>query len=134
MMKVDLEAEKAILSEIHAKTRVSKSTNIEEEMNYIYDETFFIPPTGKPIVGNDAIRNMFLETMKTSSQSMGDPKRGHTDFWMSASGDLAVNRGHFKVMKNESNETTLDEGYYITVYRKVNGKWKLLGEMWNSIR
>jgi len=134
MMKVDLEAEKAILSEIHAKTRVSKSTNIEEEMNYIYDETFFIPPTSKPIVGTDAIRKMFLETMKTSGQSMGDPKRGHTDFWMSASGDLAVNRGHFKVMKNESNETTLDEGYYITVYRKVNGKWKLLGEMWNSIR
>jgi hypothetical protein len=83
-MKVNLEAEKAILREIHAKTRVSNSTNIEEEMSYIYDETFLIPPKGKPIIGDVAIRGVIEETVKSNILSMGDPKKGHIDLWMSA--------------------------------------------------
>ena len=128
-----MEAEKALLREIHAKTRVSNSTNVEEEMSYIYDETFLIPPKGKPIVGNEAIRSLIEDSVKSSIVSMGDPKKGHTDFWMSASCDLAVNRGHFKVTKKEETCSVIEEGYYISIYRKVNGKWKLLGEMWNHI-
>ena len=128
-----MEAEKALLREIHAKTRVSNSTNVEEEMSYIYDETFLIPPKGKPIVGNEAIRSLIKDSVKSSIISMGDPKKGHTDFWMSVSCDLAVNRGHFKVTKKEATGSVVDEGYYISIYRKVNGKWKLLGEMWNHI-
>jgi ketosteroid isomerase-like protein len=133
-MKVDLEAEKAVLREIHAKTRVSNSTNVEDEMSYIYDETFLIPPKGKPIVGNDAIKSLIQDSVKSSILSMGDPRKGHTDFWMSASGDLAVSRGHFKVTRQESKGQVVDEGYYITIFRKVDGKWKLLGEMWNSLK
>ena len=132
-MKVDMEAEKALLREIHAKTRVSNSTNVEEEMSYMYDETFLIPPKGKPIVGNEAIRTLIDDSMKSSIISMGDPKKGHTDFWMSASCDLAVNRGHFKVTRKEARGSVVEEGYYISIYRKMDGKWKLLGEMWNSI-
>jgi ketosteroid isomerase-like protein len=132
-MKADLEAEKTLLRKIHAKTRVSNSTNVEEEMSYIYDETFLIPPKGKPIVGNEAIRSLIEDSVKSSIVSMGDPKKGHTDFWMSASCDLAVNRGHFKVTKKEETGSVVEEGYYISIYRKVNGKWKLLGEMWNRI-
>jgi ketosteroid isomerase-like protein len=132
-MKADLEAEKTLLRKIHAKTRVSNSTNVEEEMSYIYDETFLIPPKGKPIVGNEAIRSLIEDSVKSNVISMGDPKKGHTDFWMSASCDLAVNRGHFKVTKKEETGSVVEEGYYISIYRKVNGKWKLLGEMWNHI-
>jgi ketosteroid isomerase-like protein len=132
-MKADLEAEKTLLRKIHAKTRVSNSTNVEEEMSYIYDETFLIPPKGKPIVGNEAIRSLIEDSVKSNVISMGDPKKGHTDFWMSASCDLAVNRGHFKVTKKEETGSVVEEGYYISIYRKVNGKWKLLGEMWNRI-
>ncbi len=128
-----MEAEKALLREIHAKTRVSNSTNVEEEMSYIYDETFLIPPKGKPIVGNEEIRSLIEDSVKSSIISMGDPKKGHSDFWMSASCDLAVNRGHFKVTRKEVTGLVVDEGYYVSIYRKVDGKWKLLGEMWNRI-
>jgi ketosteroid isomerase-like protein len=99
-------------------------------MSYINDETFLIPPSSKPIVGRDAVGRVIEETMKTKVISMGDPRCGHTDFWISSSGDLALNRGHYKVKKED---LTKEEGYYITIYRKLDGEWKLLGEMWNIL-
>jgi ketosteroid isomerase-like protein len=129
-MNVDLDAEKARLREIHTKTRVSNTTNIDSEMGYIDEETFLIPPSSKPIVGRDAVRTFVEETINTKVTSMGDPRKGHSDFWISSSGDLAINRGHYKVKKES---LAKEEGYYITIYRKLDGEWKLLGEMWNIL-
>jgi hypothetical protein len=119
-MKADLEAEKALLREIHEKTRVSNSTSVEEEMSYMYDETFLIPPNGKPIIGNEALKSLIEDSMKGNIISVGDPKKGHTDFWMSASCDLAVSRGHFKMTKKEVESLVVEEGYYVSIYRKVD--------------
>jgi ketosteroid isomerase-like protein len=129
-MNIDLDAEKVQLREIHTITRVSNSTNLDLEMGYIDEETFLIPPSSKPIIGRDAIRRMIEETINTKVISMGDPRKGHTDFWISSSGDLAIIRGHYKVKKEDK---TKEEGYYITIYRKLGGEWKLLSEMWNLL-
>jgi len=102
-------------------------------MRYIDDETFLIPPDSKPIVGSEAVRRLVEETIKEKILSMGNPKVGHTNFWISESGDMAVSRGHFKVVKEVAGRPSSNEGYYVTVYRKVRGKWKLLCETWNSI-
>jgi ketosteroid isomerase-like protein len=47
---------------------------------------------------------------------------------VSASGDLAYETGSYSF----SNEAERDSGKYITVWRKIDGQWKVIGDMGGS--
>ena len=133
MMATKLEEEKASILYIHSKTRISESTDVEEEMSFISDETFFIPPNGSPIVGLSEVRRLIEETIESKTKPVGNLKKGTPHLWLSSLGDMAIIRGIYKIVRDENDRQVEEKGHYITIYRKLNGKWKLLGEMWNSL-
>ena len=133
MIDLDLEAEKTSLLDLHARTRINDSTDVEEEMRYITDETFLIPPRERPIVGLQGVRRVIEETKNSMTKPIGEPSKGVPHLWMSDSGDMAIIRGSYRVVNECADGSAEERGYYVTIYRKFDGQWKILGEMWNTL-
>jgi uncharacterized protein (TIGR02246 family) len=53
---------------------------------------------------------------------------------LAASGDLAVEYGTYDVKGLGPNGTESDRGKYVTVYRKVNGSWKVAADIGTSTK
>jgi uncharacterized protein (TIGR02246 family) len=85
-----------------------------------------------PFVGPDAIKKHFTE------QDAKSPKADVT--WtterveVASSGDMAVEYGKYNVKGLGPNGTDSDEGKYLTVYRKVNGTWKVAADIGTSTK
>jgi ketosteroid isomerase-like protein len=129
---VDLEAERKILSELHVKMLVDQNTDAEEEMSYISDDAFLIPPNGPPIEGKEVFESM-IQDMKKTEWDLGKPGRGIKTLEISASGDLAFDMGQYNVVNKTPEGDIREQGYFVTLYKKIEGQWKLMGQIWNNI-
>lgn len=49
-----------------------------------------------------------------------------TDIGVAASGDLAYERGHWTSDPDGAGEATEEHGEYLTVWKKIDGQWKVL--------
>jgi ketosteroid isomerase-like protein len=133
MDQIDFETEKNILKDIHVKMLVDHNTDVDEEMSYMAEEAFIIPPSGPPITGTDTIKNVLRQMVKTEIVSFGDRQHGPSKVWISSSGDLAFDRGRFKIMSSGPNGPVEEKGYYVTLYKKVDNQWKFVGQIWNNV-
>jgi uncharacterized protein (TIGR02246 family) len=79
-----------------------------------------------PVVGKAAIRNFFTQDFANSPKQSTNWEIDRIE--LAASGDLAVEYGHYE-NTGAGREGTLDErGNYATVYRKVSGTWKVISD------
>lgn len=53
---------------------------------------------------------------------------------VSTSGDLAVEYGKYDVKGLGAKGTESDQGRYVTVYKKVNGDWKVAADIGTSTK
>jgi len=134
MPKIDLEEEKRKLKDIHMKMLLDHKTDVEREMSYMAEEAFVIPPNGSVITGTDTIRNVLQQMVKTEIVSLGDRHHGPSEVWISESGDLAYDRGKYVKVSMSPTGKTEEKGYYVTLYRKVGGNWKFVGQIWNNVQ
>jgi uncharacterized protein (TIGR02246 family) len=86
----------------------------------------------EPIVGPAAIKKHFAEDYAQNPKAVVDWSTEKVE--VSASGDLAVESGKFSVTGIGPNGTDSDMGKYITVYRKVNGVWKVSADIGTSTK
>jgi ketosteroid isomerase-like protein len=130
---ISSKAEKRKLKDIHTKMLLDHKTNVEKEMTYIADDAFVIPPNGTIITGEDTIREVLKQMVKTEIVSLGDRHHGPSKVWISKSGDLAYDQGKFKIDSKGPNGIVEEKGYYVTLYKKVDDQWKFVGQIWNNI-
>ena len=133
LYEFDLEAEKKKLKDIHVKMLVDHKTNVEDEMTYMAEEAFVIPPNGPILKGSDTIRKILQQMVKTEIISFGDSHHGPSNVWISKSGDLAYDQGQFKIVSKGPDGIIKEKGYYVTLYKKVNDQWKFVGQIWNNV-
>ena len=133
MSDVDIEADRKILSELHTKLLVDEDTDVEEEMKHFVEDTILIPPNAPPVKGIRAIREAVKEMVKTD-WDLGDPGRGVLNLEISASGDLAYDVGRYKMVNKRPEGSFEERGYFVTLYKKIDGDWKFMGQIWNSIK
>jgi len=132
--KIDLEAEKRILKDIHVKMLVDHTTDVDKEMQYIAEDAILIPPNMRPIEGAGAIREAVNQMVKTTKiVSMGKRDRGPSRIEIASSGDLAYDIGKFQIVSQGPEGPVEEKGYYVTLYKKIGGQWKFLGQIWNNI-
>jgi uncharacterized protein (TIGR02246 family) len=86
----------------------------------------------EPFVGPAAIKKHFDEEFAQNPKEVVDWSTEKVE--VSASGDLAVEYGKFNVSGLGPNGTESDMGKYITVYRKVNGAWKVTADIGTSTK
>lgn len=86
----------------------------------------------EPFVGPAAIKKHLIEDQEKNPKIALDWSTERVE--VSKSGDLAVEYGKFNVTGLGPNGTESDMGKYITVYRKVNGDWKVSADIGTSTK
>lgn len=130
MSKIDLEKEEKILRKIHRDMILDQNTDIDKEASYFTEDAFVIPPNGSPIIGADNLKKVCEEMVKTEVISKSG---GPTRVKISKSGDLAYDMGNYRLVNKGDKGPVTEEGYFLTIYRKVGGKWKFEGQIWNNL-
>lgn len=86
----------------------------------------------EPFVGSAAIKKHLDEDLAQNPKMSIDWSTEKVD--VSASGDMAVEYGKFNVTDLGPNGTESDTGKYVTVYKKVNGAWKVVADIGSSTK
>jgi uncharacterized protein (TIGR02246 family) len=81
----------------------------------------------EPVVGTAAIIAYLTKSYEESPAAVVDWTTDQVD--MSASGDLATERGTWSVKNAGPDGTGTDGGRYIATLRKLNGEWKVLSDV-----
>jgi uncharacterized protein (TIGR02246 family) len=83
-------------------------------------------PIGK---GHDAIQQAWASMMGTPGFDLTfTPEQ----IVVSSSGDMALDRGTYKLAVAPSGKAQTDTGKYVVVWRKVGGAWKAAADIFNS--
>ena len=130
-MKFDVEAEKEKIRELNMKLLVDHNRDIDDEMSYFVDNAILIPPNAPPIIGVDAIRQV-IEEMVKNKINLGTPI-GPDWIEVSESGDLAYDFGKYSVKTRRPEGLVTEKGFYISLYKKVDGQWKFAGQSWSNL-
>lgn len=132
MKEVDIEAEKRLLERIHQEMLVDHNTDVDEAMKRLAEDAILIPPNSPPIEGARAIIEV-AKTMTGTEIDLGD-RRGPDRIEISASGDLAYDIGRFHIVNKTSEGPVEERGYFVTLYKKIDGQWKFMGQIWNNVK
>ena len=87
-------------------------------------------PPNQPIVsGRDAIREFWRATVQIPELSLTfEPQQ----IDVSSSGDLAIDRGTYRLTGKPNGHELDESGKYIEVWRKVGDDWKVAANIYNS--
>ena len=132
LKEVDLEADRKILSEIHVKMLVDQNTDVNEEMSYIAEDAVLVPPNG-PLIEGKEVFEALIKNMKKTEWDIGKPGRGVKTLEISASGDLAYDIGKYDIVNKTPEGPIRSKGHFVTLYKKIEGQWKFMGQIWNNI-
>jgi ketosteroid isomerase-like protein len=83
-----------------------------------------------PIVsGHDDLRNFWRAMLQIPNLTLTfEPQR----IDVSRSGDLAIDRGTYRLTGNPNGQQLDDSGKFIEVWRKTGGEWKVTANIFNS--
>ena len=96
----------------------------------LYAEDGAVMPPNAPIgKGRAAIQQTWAAMMQT-------PGFGLTfvpeQILLSSSGDMALDRGTYRLAIAPDGKTQSDTGKYVVVWRKIGGEWKVAADIFNS--
>ncbi|KQZ27707.1 hypothetical protein ASD58_14045 [Duganella sp. Root1480D1] len=103
-----------------------------DAMASLYDEAAVLMPPGVPAVnGRTAIREFWLKEAQGANQggmvfSFGEKRAGGAD------GKLGWSSGSYTVQDKDGK--VVETGKFLSVNKKVNGKWMYLRDTWNADR
>jgi len=86
----------------------------------------------EPSVGPAAILRMLIQNQKENPKRVVNWTTDRVE--IAASGDLAVEYGSYTFTGLGLRGTETDQGKFVTVYRKVNGTWKVAADIGNSTK
>ena len=88
-----------------------------------------MPPNGPIGKGRAAIQQTWASMMKTPGFDLTFVPE---QIMVSSSGDMALDRGTYKLAIAPKGTAQSDTGKYVVVWRKVGGEWKAAAEIFNS--
>lgn len=96
----------------------------------LYTEDGAVMPPNAPIgKGQAAIQQTWAAMMGTPGFDLAIIP---DQIIVSASGDMALDRGTYRLTVAPSGKTMNDTGKYVVVWRKVGGEWKAAADIFNS--
>jgi uncharacterized protein (TIGR02246 family) len=96
----------------------------------LYAEDGMVLAPGAPAaVGRAAIQS-FLASDIAASKAAGLTNTGSEVTDVGVAGDMAWITGTYVV--TDASGATVDKGKYVTIYRRVSGKWPIIRDTWNS--
>ena len=119
------QADKAMLEEKTAQWMEAFNARDADRLTALYAEDAVVaPPNAPAIFGRDAIRADNRETF-----AAGEVAIELEDLEIIIQGDLGYKAGRYRM---RAEDTLVDRGKYLEVWRKIDGKWLLDCDIWNS--
>jgi ketosteroid isomerase-like protein len=99
-----------------------RASNVDGFMAFYANDAVLMPPNSPAFNGAENIRKFWSGLL-----SMGKADVDLVTDDVITSGDLAVERGHFELTMPFK-----DSGKYVVVWRKRDGKWQIIDDIFNS--
>jgi uncharacterized protein (TIGR02246 family) len=130
---VDVRTEAKAINKIEDEwTAAIKTGDIERILGIFAQEAVAMNANTPACVGIQAIRK-YLESWFANTTILHETfKSGVEAIEVSASGDLAYVRGNSQISIRTPDGVVEETDKWITIYRKVNGEWKAIVDIWNS--
>jgi ketosteroid isomerase-like protein len=122
--------EKAIQDLDTAWIKAAQDKNVDKAVSYYADNAMMMPP-GAPIATTPEQRRAAWQNL------LSDPNMtinfGRTKLEVAKGGDMAYDVGWTEVKtKDAQGATTTQRGKYIVVWKKINGRWKVVADTFNQ--
>jgi len=125
---VDLKSEEQAIRSLSMKwLELDKAHDVAGQAALYADDGVTIRENEEPAVGPTAIQNLIIRFYEQNPKVI--PNWGTDRVEIAVSGDLAVEYGSWSGTDFGPTGTEEDHGKYITVYRKVNGIWKVASDI-----
>lgn len=122
--------EKALRETEAAWSKASVSKNVEQFVSFYADDASLFQPNTAIATGKAAIRAAATDMFKTPGFSLSFHG---TKAEVSKSGEIGYTYGTYAMTMNDpSGKPAKDKGKYVTVFKKVGGKWKAVADIFNS--
>lgn len=96
----------------------------------LYTEDGAVMPPNSPIgKGRSAIEQIWSAMMQTPGFNLAIVPE---QIVVSSSGDMALDRGTYRLAVAPDGTETIDNGKYVVVWQKVGGEWKAAADIFNS--
>jgi ketosteroid isomerase-like protein len=104
--------------------------DVDHIMSLYASDAVVMPPHAPAVTGREALR-AFLVSDTAGARSAGVRLvDGASD--AGTSGDMGWHSGSFTVVDKKG--MTVDSGHYLETWRKTDGKWLIVRDLWNSDR
>jgi uncharacterized protein (TIGR02246 family) len=126
----DTAADEAALKAVPGAWMDAYNAGDADSVANLYAEDAVLMPPGVPAITGRAAIKEFIASDIPQSKAAGLAFKVDEPTGVGISGDLGWASGTDSVT-NASGET-IDSGKYLAVYRRIDGKWKLIRDTWNS--
>jgi uncharacterized protein (TIGR02246 family) len=125
--QIDFETEEQAIRSISMKwLELEKSRDAAGIAALFTDDGVLIRQDQQP-VGQTSIQEYLIEYMELNPEAV--PNWSIDRVEIATSGDLAIEYGSWTTTSLGPNGTEEDYGKYVTIYRKVDGTWKMSGDI-----
>lgn len=80
-----------------------------------------------PAIGKAAILDLYTDFLKSNPKKVSSWATDRVE--VSSSGDIAIEYGHYSESGTGADGNGSDRGNYVTVFRKMDGIWKIISDI-----
>lgn len=121
--------EQEIRGQVDRWLQLVKAKNAAAIADLYVEDGAVMPPNAPIGKGHDAIQKAWASMIATRGFDLTfTPEQ----IIVSSSGDMALDRGNYKLAIAPDGKAHSDRGKYVVVWRKVGGEWKAAADIFNS--
>jgi len=130
---VDIRAEAEAINKIEDQwTAAILAKDIDKIMSIFAPDAVVMNANMPACIGTQAIRESQESWFVDTTVLHGTFESAIDTIEVSASGDLAYVRGNSRLSISTPNGIVEETDKWITIYRKINGEWKAIIDIWNT--
>ena len=121
--------ERAIRGQVDHWLQLVKAKDAAAIANLYAEDGAVMPPNSPIAKGRGAIQKAWASMMQTPGFDLSFVPE---QIIVSSSGDMALDRGTYRLAIAPNGTAQSDTGKYVVVWRKVGGDWKAAADIFNS--
>lgn len=126
----DVQAEEQTIRQLSQQwTEATRANDADRMAQFYAEDAVSHPPGEQPNRGRNTIREYYAGMSELELRQI---EANITQVDVAASGDLAYELGEFVFVAEGRQGRTDDRGPYLNVWKKRNGQWQIVHEIWNN--
>ena len=121
--------EQAIRGHVERWLQLVKAKDAAGIAQFYADDGAVMPPNMPIGKGRPAIQKVWADMMATPGFDLTFTPE---EIVISSSGDMALDRGTYRLTVSPAGTPQTDTGKYVVVWRKIGGEWKAAADIFNS--